>query len=92
MQFVQVFAISNKDNSSKKNCKITGWQNVNEIINFYEIWGGFEREIPRNYLVYRAQIFRCNWNCYPPSIFRNFFFFLTLSDYDKPILMRQICK
>ena len=30
----------------------------------------FWREILRNYLVYQAQIFRDNWNCYAFSIFR----------------------
>ena len=43
-----------------KNCKITGWQNVNEDHTFFRTFGIFQREFLRNYLVYRAQIFRDN--------------------------------
>ena len=48
MQF-QLFAI-----------KITGWQNVNELIHFFLILGVFQKQFLRNYLVYGAQIFTDN--------------------------------
>ena len=53
--------------------------------------GLFQREFLWNYLVYRAQIFRDNWNCHALSIFGNFTL-LASSDNDKPMLMRQKCK
>ena len=45
------------------------------------------REV-RLYLVYRAKIFKENWNCYSFSLCR-IFNFLASSDNDKPLLMRQ---
>ena len=49
-----------------------------------KFWG-FQRDFLRNYLVYPAQIFRDNWNCYVLSIFTNFIL-LASSDNDKPML------
>ena len=54
MQFVQS---ETKKITATKNCKITGWQNVNT---FFVNFGVFQREFLRNYLVHRAQIFRDN--------------------------------
>ena len=48
----------------------------------------FKREFLRNHWVYRAQIFRDNWNCYALSIFRCFILFAS-SDNDEHMLMRQ---
>ena len=48
----------------------------------------FKREFLRNDWVYRAQIFRDNWNCYALSIFRCFILFAS-SDNDEHMLMRQ---
>ena len=55
-----------------------------------KFWGFSKRFLP-NCLVYLAQVFRDNWNCYALSIFRNFIL-LASSDNKKPMLMRQKCK
>ena len=48
----------------------------------------FRREFLRNHLLYWAQIFRDNWNCYAISIFK--VFILLASSYsDTHMLMRQ---
>ena len=54
-------------------------------------FGGFWREFLRNYLVYRAQIFRDYGNYYALLRVRNFIL-LASSDIDKPMLTRQKCK
>ena len=51
-------------------------------------FGVFQREFLQNYLAYRAQIFRDNWNCYPLSIFGNFIL-LVSKDNDKPIYAHE---
>ena len=48
----------------------------------------FKRGFFRNHSVYRAQLFRDNWNCYALSIFRGFIL-LASSDYEEHMLMRQ---
>ena len=64
-----------------KNCKISGWQDVTE--RKHSFFGVFQKEFPRlNYLIYRAQIFRDNRNCYVLSVFRNFMLLASL-DNDK---------
>ena len=63
---------------------------MSSYISFVNL-GVFQREFLQNYLVYRAQLFRDNWNCYALSIFRNFIL-LVSKDNDKPMLMRLKCK
>ena len=54
-------------------------------------FGAFPKQFLWNYLVYRAQIVRDNWNYYAFSIFRNLIL-LASSESEKPMLMRQKCK
>ena len=56
---------------------------------FFVSLGVIQREFLRNYLAYRAQRFRDNWNCYALSIFRNFIL-LASSDNDKPINANEV--
>ena len=60
-----------------KNCKITGWQiinDINELIHSTCKFWGFSKRISPKLFGYRAQIFRDNWNCYALSIFRVFIY------------------
>ena len=89
MHFVQVSAqlqSVTKKIGANKNCTISGWQDVNDLM--HKFFGVFQKKFLRNYLVYRAQIFRDNRYCFVLSIFRNFILLASL-DNDKPMLMRQ---
>ena len=71
-----------------KNCKIAGWQNVNELTHSFKE-SFFKENFFQNRLVYWTQIFRGNWNCYALSIFRVLVYFLASSENNKNILVRQ---
>ena len=83
MHFVQVSAqlqSVTKKIGANKNCTISGWQDVNDLM--HKFFGVFQKKF------LRAQIFRDNRNCFVLSIFRNFILLASL-DNDKPMLMRQ---
>ena len=86
VQFFQLFASNIEGNISHqklRNCCVAKKLMSHTFSVKFRV---FRREFLRNHLVYWAQIFRDNWNCYALSIFR-VFILLTSSDSDKHVLM-----